>query len=504
MEYNFSSPRKQSASGIIVMFAYTLQKVIRAIALPVIFIIVKSKEAGNLTLILIGLSILLTLALAIFSYLSYQRFTFFLDSEKEEFIINEGVFNKTTLSIQLNKIQQVNINQSLLQRMIGVYSLDIDTAGSEKKEASIRAIDHATATHLKQRLLSRDTSHGISVETDAAETQLKQNVLPLLELSTSTLFKVGITSNYGASLLLLSGFIFGAFQLFKDYTDAFEIEREQLSQSIVKGFSFFSICFLLLLALVIILSTNILRTFVKYFKFQIVQQKRSLAISSGLFNRKNTLLSPNKVQLAAYSQNYFQKRFDILNIKIKQASFNGANEEESKKSDIEIPGCDISERDEILKMIFSQIPEKGIELIPNYRFIFLRIMIWIVFPVSILLVAAAIHHPLSRHFIFILPYVIIVAAMLYFEFKRHRLYANENFIIKRSGIWDIEHEIIEPHKIQAITAKQYFWHKQADIGHLIIHTAAGIIHFRYGNYTHIQQLVNYWLFKLESSRKDWM
>jgi putative membrane protein len=315
MEYNFSSPRKQSASGIIVMFANNLQKAVRAIALPVIFIIVKSKGAGNLTLILIGLSVVLTLALAVFAYLSYQKFTFFLDGEKEEFIINEGVFNKTTLSIQLNKIQQVNISQSLLQRVIGVYSLDIDTAGSEKKEASIKAIDHAMATHLKQRLLSRDASQ------TSPETGIASNVPPLLELSTSTLFKVGITSNYGASLLLLSGFIFGAFQLFKDYTDAFEIEREQFSQTIIKGFNFFSICFLLILALVVILSTNIIRTFVKYFNFQIVRQKRSLAISSGLFNRKNTLLKPNKVQLTAYSQNYFQKKFNILNMKIRKTRF---------------------------------------------------------------------------------------------------------------------------------------------------------------------------------------
>jgi putative membrane protein len=155
-------------------------------------------------------------------------------------------------------------------------------------------------------------------------------------------------------------------------------------------------------------------------------------------------------------------------------------------------------------MIFDQIPEKGIELSPNYRFIFLQIMIWVVFPISILLIATAIHHPLSRHFIFAVPYILIVTTMLYFEFKRHRLYAHENFIIKKSGIWDIEYEVIEPHKIQAITAKQYFWHKKANIGHLIIHTAAGVIHFRYGNYTHIRQLVNYWLFKVESSKKGWM
>ncbi|MBC8644502.1 hypothetical protein H9W95_11780 [Flavobacterium lindanitolerans] len=68
----------------------------------------------------------------------------------------------------------------------------------------------------------------------------------------------------------------------------------------------------------------------------------------------------------------------------------------------------------------------------------------------------------------------------------------------------MEHEIIEPHKIQAITAKQYFWHKSADVGHLILHTAAGDVDFRFGDFTHIKQLVNYWLYQVETSEKNWM
>jgi membrane protein YdbS with pleckstrin-like domain len=45
-----------------------------------------------------------------------------LDNENEEFIINEGIFNKTKTIIQLNRIQQVNINQSLIQRLVGFMS----------------------------------------------------------------------------------------------------------------------------------------------------------------------------------------------------------------------------------------------------------------------------------------------------------------------------------------------------------------------------------------------
>lgn len=503
-QHDFSVPQKQSASGIIVLFINSLQKTVRAIFIPILLIIFKSKDSGSLATIIITGSILLVVILAIVTYLRYQKFSFFLDEEKQNFVINEGIFNKSTLSIQLNKIQQVNINQSLLQQIVGVYSLEIDTAGSEQKEATIKAIDHLTAVELKQRLLSAASVQGeLSSE---LETTGQQDVMtaPFLNLSISTLLKVGITTNYGASFVLLGGFVLGLIQLFKDYTSAFEIEDNRIEQVLDQGFSFFSICLLILFAILLVLTTNVIRTLIKYFNFQISKQKNALAISSGLFNRKNVLLKSNKVQLFAYSQNFFQKRFNLLNIKIKQATYETADKEENKKTDIEIPGCDTTERDEILKMIYQQVPSEGLKLMPNYRFIFLQTMLWIVIPVLIFLSIALVFHPPFRQYILLtIPYIIVVITMLYFEFKRHRLYVNEEFIIKRSGIWDVEHEIIEPHKIQAITAKQYFWHKKADVGHLILHTAAGLIHFKYGNYTKINHLVNFWTYKIESTEKEW-
>ncbi|WP_316810812.1 PH domain-containing protein [Pedobacter heparinus] len=501
---DFSIPQKQSASGIIVLFVNNLQKTIRAIFIPILLIIIRSKDSGYLAGIIITGSILLLLVLAIVTYIRYQKFTFFLDEEKQEFVINDGVFNKSTLSIQLSKIQQVNINQSLLQQVVGVYSLEIDTAGTEKKEANIKAIDQVTAIALKQKLLNAASTHeGIPQEFESSGgTDLV--TAPFLNLSVSTLLKVGITTNYGASFVLLGGFVLGLIQLFKDYTSAFKIENSRIDQVLSSGFSFFSIGVLILLALLLVLATNVIRTLIKYFNFQIVRQKNALAISSGLFTRKNVLLRPNKVQLSAYSQNFFQKRFNLLNIKIKQATYETADKEENKKTAIEIPGCDANERDEILRMIYHQLPLAGISLLPNYRFIFLQIMLWIVIPALVFLSLSLVFYPSLRQYLtLIIPYIIVVSTMLYFEFKRHRLYVNEDFIIKRSGIWDVEHEIIEPHKIQAITAKQYFWHKKADVGHLILHTAAGLIHFKYGNYTKINRMVNFWTYKIESTKKDW-
>jgi putative membrane protein len=211
------------------------------------------------------------------------------------------------------------------------------------------------------------------------------------------------------------------------------------------------------------------------------------------------------VQLSAYSQNYFQRKFDIVNMKIKQASQNNDYEKEHKKSNLERPGCDAQERDEILKMIYDRIPATGTEYMPDYRFILLQVITYIITPVAIFTVLSVFAVPLLKaYLVLIIPYVITVFILLYFEYKHHRLFADGNFIIKKRGIWDVEYEIIEPHKIQAITAKQFFWHKKANVGHLILHTAAGKIYFSYGNYTDILKMINYWIYQVETSKKDWM
>ena len=497
MNPDFSEPQRQSALGIIILFGDTLQKSIRALIAPSIFLIIKLKSADIGYIILATLAVIL--GLAIFSYLRYKNFSFMLDEEKQEFIINEGVLNKTSLTIQLNKIQQVNIKQSLIQRLIGVYSLEIDTAGSEKKEGSIKAIDHATASLLKQKLLSRE--YQANAQSDAAQTTTP----PFLQLSSSTLLKVGITSNYGASILLLSGFVLALFQMIHDYNKAYEDDADKINLALKEGLSIFSLCVFVVAVLVIILATNIIRTFVKYYNFEILKQKNSLAISSGLINKNNTLLKPNKVQVSTYSQNYFQKKLNMINMKIKQASYDTGHETEKKKSDIEIPGCDARERDEILKMIYDGIPTHDTEIAPNYRFLFLQTMIFIVVPVLIFIILAVFAFPLLKPYLMlIVPYAVLVFALLYFEYKNHRLYVDQDFIIKKWGIWDVTHEIIEPHKIQAITTKQYFWHKGVNIGHLILHTAGGRIYFSYGNYSELQEMVNYWTYKTEHSSRSWM
>src|SRR6187402_3206506 len=196
MGEEFSTPQRQSIVGIFVMFIYSLQGYAKALWPILVIWIFRFDEINKLYLV-VGTLVLFAIIGAI-SYLRYLNFTFYIDQENDEFIINEGILNKTKTTIQLYKIQQVNINQSLIQRLVGVYELAVDTAGSSKTEGNIRAISHDLALDLKARLLENEkkkTSEFQDTITAADEISIENSVaeVPFMKISFLSLLKIGIT-----------------------------------------------------------------------------------------------------------------------------------------------------------------------------------------------------------------------------------------------------------------------------------------------------------------------
>jgi putative membrane protein len=499
MESLFDKPQRQSSVGILVLFVDTFYQYGRAFG-PFLFIyILKFNEVNKLHLILSFIA--LVLVIGVIAYLKYFNFTFYLDHNKNEFIIQEGVFNKTNTTVQLYKIQQVNITQNLLQRVINVYSLEVDTAGSNDKEGRIKAISHELAVELKSALLHNE----LQVQTNelrADENEKTNSSEPFLKISLLSLLKMGITSNYVKSFSLLLIFFFTLL----DYVEKFFGEELYDKRTIENYFNFElmlqSIFVLFFIFIVLIIVVNLTRLLIKYFDYTINKQKGSLLISYGLINTNSTIVKPEKVQITSVSRNYFQKKLNVLELRIKQAT---QGDQEERRSRVDIPGCNEMEKNAVLSLIFSKIPEKGVMLKPNFRKLAFAVFLTIVLPLLCYYRVRSVVPNFDYHYDFLIPvYVIFMGLIQYFKFKNSRLFISNEFIIRQSGAWDISNEIIEPNRIQAITTSQLFWHKKINIGSLTLHTAGGNIAFQLGEFSKIKQYVNLWLFELEKSDSNWM
>lgn len=500
MEDTLHQPQRQSPIGVLILFLDTVQKWGRGLWPIAVIWIFKFDELNKIYLLLGTLLVLTTIGIV--AYLKYRNFTFYLDNHNEEFIISEGIFNKTKTIIQLDRIQQVNINQSLIQRIIGVYELDVDTAGTAKKEGKIQAISHPLALALKARLMDNEKKEISSVELQEAFSSETVEERPFMKISFLSLLKVGVTSNYVKSLGLILAFFATAYENSRNFIEHSDFDERKINAYLDRSLALQSIGIIVMLMLCSILIINLVRTIFKYFDYKITRQNGSLLLSFGLLSTKSTILKPEKVQIVTITRNYFQRKMNILELKIKQAT---SGEKEERKSVIEIPGCNEKENEIILKLLFGRVPQKGVMLKPNFRKLVFSIFLSIVLPLTGFFAFANYIEQQVFEYVYLLPlYVFFVGAIVYFGFRNNRLFIHDDFIIKQSGAWDVENKIIEPGKIQAITTSQLFWHKRVDIGSITVHTAGGNISFQLGNFTLLKQYVNLWLYEMETSNSNWM
>ncbi|MEO5966618.1 MAG: PH domain-containing protein, partial [Ferruginibacter sp.] len=313
----YSLPQRQAPVGVIIEIIYAFQKFIRRFWPLLIVIVVRLKTFGLLYSSLI--IILILIAIVVFGYLNYKNFLFHINEKDEEFILEKGIFDKKRIAIKLSRIQQVNINQSFFQKFIDVYEVEIETAGSTKKEVKINAVSKENAFKMRNILLT-ETQY----KKEKDEVVIKKEITEsnLIKISPNSLLKVAVTSDYFKSLWLVAIFLFASYNRLKEI---FFNDKESES----KVFDYFSklniehyVIIIIASIIILVFIFNLLKTFIIYYDYKIGLKGNSLQFSYGLINNKNTLIQPAKVQKVTKIQNFFQRKMKIERMNISQASSN--------------------------------------------------------------------------------------------------------------------------------------------------------------------------------------
>lgn len=98
--------------------------------------------------------VLLVGIIAVVQWFSYKHLYYVM--EESEFNLYSGVFNKKRVSVPYQRVQSVDQRASFLQRIFGVCSLNIDTAGgSANKAVSVPYVQKEQAEALRTELFAR-------------------------------------------------------------------------------------------------------------------------------------------------------------------------------------------------------------------------------------------------------------------------------------------------------------------------------------------------------------
>ncbi len=489
---DLTKPTRQELRGFLVILVFEIQKMLRAFW-PIFLVIFTQKKTlpSSVTIpMVIGIAILLVIVHAILFYLNFYFYI-----EENQFIIKKGYLRKKVLSIPLERIQSVNTKQNLLQQLLNVYSLEVDTAGSVGKELKIYSLSGSYTNHLTQFL----QSHKENVDEEKTDANFNATEeVEILKLNPSDLLRVGISQNHLRTGLLIV--VFGS-QIIDQIKDLFKEQTETYSDSIHTIISNSGLLFyvgLAILALVVSVLATLLFTVIKYFDFKLVKHQQNYRITAGLFNKRRVLLPFSKVQQLNWETGPIKRLFGIFKISFKQA----VSKQAPQKQVADAPGClnkhIKSVRDELFKGDLAEDSEKIYSHRRYFNLLwFQRGWMPAVLPTAlyffepIWLIAGGLWLVLSG------LYCWMMVRKSYFQFNKYQL------IVGKGGINTVWQQA-ESFKTQSVDFKQSFFQKRRGLASLRVNNASGQIDIPYIPVDMANKLMNYLLYHVEISNEKWM
>jgi putative membrane protein len=374
-------------------------------------------------------------------------------------------------------------------------SVEIDTAGSAKKELKIHALSKTVAVDLALEL----SSH---LETkQKTEEEIKQEApaeKQILKLSKRDLLKIGISQNHFKTAAII--FLFG-FQFFNQLKDNFEEKTEEyakeawtiLSQSGIAVIGFLIVFFILISFLY-----SMIRTLVLFYDLRFIKLNLSYRIVSGLLNRKNILVPFRKIQQIDWETGPIKKIFGIYRVNIRQAT----SELATKTKLIEIPGCLLSHIELLKEDLFGSDKLKEQPVINSSKVYFRRN--WLYFG---WLPAILISPVFLFGWIYVVP-ILLWIFLMYFHskltLKKSYFQINNDQIRVSSGAISHKFKQMEFHKVQHLEYRQSIFHKKRGVASLKIGNAAGFIMIPYIDEKIAKSVYDYLLYYSETSEEYWM
>ncbi len=504
-QIDFSQPRLQSFNGIFLIFFADLAKRIRQniyiLALP---FLQKNLFDDYGTLIYLGL-FLLVLTQFIFSYLSYKKFRFSI--QEDAFHLDHGVIRLSHVEIPFERIQNINLQQGVFQQILNVVGFEIETAGEGTAEIKIKALDKGFATALKAKLIEEKNKVQTEVEIESGPTDETLESTPdssasvLFQLDFRTLIKVGVSSNLFKGVGLLLAFFAYLYNFIMDFvTNIYDIDLEEdFTNRIPETLTFTSV--LIVSVLVIGFLITVLTTVLKFFKLKIIKAQQNFEVEYGLFKRVNKVIKKSKTQIFEIRTNPIKNLFNIKNVFVSQAS----SHQLSEKQKIGLVGLSKVNLKSLFKSLFEHEYEAlTFDVVHSKHRLIFRYFYKNLFLLSGL--------SLAVYFVFLnwFSLTVLIALSLflifisYLRMKKSSIGVNSNFISIRKGSIDTKFSLIEIHKLQSVKLTKNIFQQYNGHADLVLETASGMLKVEYLSLNEAQELMNYLLFKIESTHKNWI
>jgi putative membrane protein len=423
------------------------------------------------------------------------------------FILKNGIINKEEVSVSKTKIQNVYIKQNVLQQLIDVVSLSIETAGDDKTEIEINALEKPKALALKALLLSGEKENLVNKENEENpenkedDAHTSENPPVFFKASLKLLCLEGVSENHIKSFVLIFAFLMSVYNDIKDIVGQLNISSRfnswfQLDETSLISILLLNVTIVVFLILVSFLF-SLLTTVIQNFDLTVVRKEDGLEISKGLLNKINLSLKASRIQTATVNTNRFKLALGLYQLSFTQAMVN--KKQKQKFNIIGLSLVKINQLiDEFYPSAFSKVTKQKPDKYMMYRVFFMAIVPLLIINTLFLLLPVAVY-------LFNIPLVAFVSIGAIYSYKKKYFSIDDTYIvIGGGGFIDTTTTVLEIHKIQAVTLQQTIFQKKRELATVILFSAGKFLTIPHIKYNTACNIKNYLLYKVEFEDKDWM
>lgn len=336
-EVDLGKPQRQSVLAIVFLAIKTVQQI--GIVQVVFAFGFAASQSPSILVLIFGVFIIGALLLIV-GALRWWRYTFFVRAG--ELHVDRGVVSRDTLTVPLDRVQSVSIEQKFLHRLVSLVEVSLDTAGTDAAEFTFDAVDRQVARELQrvasdyQRSVERSGSpsrgagpaHRRSENTDSPAAHRAVEERTILRHSPARLVRLGLSRVPFSGLAFLAPILAFGDDL---------VERVPFSLPDVEVELGLWLLWFVPVAIVGVavfgLFLNLVGTFLRDWDLRVIQTESGLRREAGLLSTTSVASSVSRVQSIETRQGLLQRLFGLQHVTLHNIG----------EGDFLVPGCTAEE-----------------------------------------------------------------------------------------------------------------------------------------------------------------
>jgi putative membrane protein len=302
-----------------VLVGIPIMQLVRLLIVPVVAGVASGRAPGTaLLVVLFGAGLVVRI-------LAWQRFRFSFDGRVLR--VESGVLRRSRRSLDVSRIQQVELDRPLAQRLLGMATLRIETAASDTEpEIELRVLTLTEAQSLRTAIRSSVDAASGDAAPDATSDPVGPGTSPVVRVP---LRHVALASVTGARLLVLPALLGAATQLLPDDLDEVIARVREWAGMVGRtdgtGTAITWTVVLLLGALLLLITTLIVGI-VRDGAFRIDRAGSELVVRRGLLGTRDSTVPLRRVQVVRVLRNPVRRVLHMAAVRIQSAGGSGAGE----------------------------------------------------------------------------------------------------------------------------------------------------------------------------------